>query len=119
MIFFIYIFFFLDEYFFYGKLVRYYYNIFCDYLVIYLWFSKFIVVGFVFGFRLNVLLRISWYSFEIWFGNVKCGFFFIVILYNVVIDLNLVYGGLVVSIFIIVYFIFLEEWKIYIILLDI
>lgn len=91
----------------------------CDYPATHLWPSKSIAVGLVLGFRSNALLRTSWHSSEIWFGNVKCGLFSIAILYNAAIDSNSAHGGLVVSISTIVHPTLLEEWKIYTTLLDI
>lgn len=108
-----------DEHSFYGKSARHHYNTPCDYPATHLWPSKSIAVGLVLGFRSNALLRTSWHSSEIWFGNVKCGLFSIAILYNAAIDSNSAHGGLVVSISTIVHPTLLEEWKIHTTLLDI
>lgn len=113
------IFFSSDEHSFHGKSARHHYNTPCDYPATHLWPSKSIAVGLVLGFRSNALLRTSWHSSEIWFGNVKCGLFSIAILYNAAIDSNSAHGGLVVSISTIVHPTLLEEWKIHTTLLDI
>lgn len=94
-------------------------NTLCDYPATHLWPSKSIAVGLVVGFRSNALLRTSWQSSEMWFGNVKCGLFSIAILYNAAIDSNSAHGGLVVSISTIVHPTLLEEWKIHTTLLDV
>lgn len=108
-----------DEHSFHGKSAIHYCNTLCDYPATHLWPSKSIAVGLVVGFRSNALLRTSWQSSEMWFGNVKCGLFSIAILYNAAIDSNSAHGGLVVSISTIVHPTLLEEWKIHTTLLDV